>query len=75
MARVLVDKGFESEANYVYAVQALKELPYRQWGDYNPEDAVRFYAPPLPEARPIKYLISPASWRRRAAKRSPASGL
>ena len=68
MARVLVDKGFESEANYVYAVQALKELPYRQWGDYNPEDAVRFYALRLHEAgliksSPQKIIAQGTDWR------------
>ncbi len=25
-------------------LQALKEIPYGKWRDYNPEDAIRFYA-------------------------------
>ena len=67
-ARVLVNKGFESDANYVYAVQALKELPYRRWGDYNPEDAVRFYALRLHEAgmiksSPQKIIAQGTDWR------------
>ena len=27
-----------------YALQALKEIPYGKWREYDPEDTVRFYA-------------------------------
>ena len=68
MARLLVDKGFETETNYTYAVQTLKDLPYRRWCDYNPEDAVRFYALRLHEAgmvrsTPQKILAQGTDWR------------
>jgi len=45
-------KGYTPDANY--ARQALKELPYRRWQDYNPEDTLRFYALQLREAGMVK---------------------
>jgi NitT/TauT family transport system substrate-binding protein len=51
-ARLLVDKGYAER--YDYALQALQELPYAQWREYDPEDAVRFYALRLHEAGLIK---------------------
>ena len=33
-----------------YALQTIKEIPYVRWREYNPEDAVRFYALRLREA-------------------------
>ena len=52
VAQLLVEKGYTPR--YDYAVQALKELPYSKWRDYNPEDTVRFYALRLREAGMIK---------------------
>jgi NitT/TauT family transport system substrate-binding protein len=51
-ARFLVDRGFTQR--YDYAVQALKDIPYRKWREYDPEDTVRFYALRLHEAGMIK---------------------
>ena len=47
-ARLMVDRGFTSR--YDYTLQALNELPYRAWRDYDPEDTVRWYALRLNEA-------------------------
>jgi NitT/TauT family transport system substrate-binding protein len=52
VARLLVDKGYTR--HYGYAVQALKELPYSKWREYDAEDTVRFYALRLREAGMIK---------------------
>jgi len=52
IARRLVDWGYATR--YDYALQALKELPYARWRDYDPEDTVRFYALRLHEARVIR---------------------
>jgi NitT/TauT family transport system substrate-binding protein len=41
-ARFLVDRGYTQ--NYGVALQGLQEIPYGTWRQYDPEDAVRFYA-------------------------------
>jgi NitT/TauT family transport system substrate-binding protein len=41
-AKLMVDKGFTP--NYDYALQAMKDIPYNRWRQYNPEDTIRFYA-------------------------------
>jgi len=51
-----------------HAREALRELPYGHWRDYNPEDTVRFYALRLREAgmvkNPPQKLISQGTdWR------------
>jgi NitT/TauT family transport system substrate-binding protein len=51
-ARRLVDGGFTER--YDLALQALDEVPYRKWHDYDPEDSIRFYALRLREAGTIK---------------------
>jgi NitT/TauT family transport system substrate-binding protein len=51
-ARVVVNKGVT--ANYDYAYQSIKGLPYDRWRDYDPEDTIRFYALRLQEAGMIK---------------------
>ena len=43
VARMLVDGGFT--ARYDYALEALTEVPYDRWREYDPEDTLRFYAP------------------------------
>ena len=52
VARQLVDRGFTPR--YDYAYQALSELPYDKWREYDPEDTVRFYALRMREAGFIK---------------------
>ena len=65
-ARTLVDQGFTKR--YDYALQVMKELPYRQWRDYDPEDTIRFYALRLHEAgmvksSPQKLIAQGTDWR------------
>ena len=66
VARQIVDSGFTP--SYDYALQTLKEIPYARWREYDPEDAVRFYALRLREAglvksNPNKILTDGADWR------------
>jgi NitT/TauT family transport system substrate-binding protein len=66
VARSLVDKGFA--ARYDYALQTMKDIPYDRWRQYDPEDAVRFYALRLHEARmiksgPAKIIAQGTNWR------------
>ena len=51
-AQAYLDLGFQTEPQY--ARQALREIPYGRWRDFNPEDTLRFYALRLREARLIK---------------------
>ena len=65
-ARFLVKRGFT--ANYDYALQAMKELPYTRWRDYSSEDSVRFVALRLQEAgliksSPKKIIAQGTDWR------------
>jgi NitT/TauT family transport system substrate-binding protein len=65
-ARLLVDKGYTER--YDYALQALQELPYAKWREYDPEDSVRFYALRLHEAgliksTPQKLIAQHTDWR------------
>jgi NitT/TauT family transport system substrate-binding protein len=53
-ARILMDKKYVTEAQYDYAIEALNEIPYRAWREYDPEDAIRFFALRLHEAGWIK---------------------
>ena len=49
-ARIVADRGYR----YEYALQTMNEIRYARWRDYDPEDAVRFYALRLREAGMIK---------------------
>ena len=65
-ARAIVDRGFTK--NYDYALQAMKEIPYGRWREYDPEDTVRFYALRLNEvgmikSSPQKILAQGTDWR------------
>jgi NitT/TauT family transport system substrate-binding protein len=51
-ARTLVNQGLAP--HYDYALQAMQEVPYGKWREYNPEDTVRFYALRLHELGMIK---------------------
>ena len=51
-----------------YALQSIKEVAYGRWRDYDPEDAVRFYALRLHEAgiiksSPQKIIAQGTDWR------------
>jgi NitT/TauT family transport system substrate-binding protein len=65
-ARFIVDKEYAKR--YDYALQAIKELPYGKWREYDPEDTVRFYALRLHEAgmiksTPQKLIAQGTDWR------------
>jgi NitT/TauT family transport system substrate-binding protein len=51
-ARFIATRGYTGASEY--AAQAMREIPYARWRDYNPEDTVRFYALRLHEAGMIK---------------------
>ena len=50
--RTLVKRGFIKHADY--AVQALREIPYKRWRELDSADSLRFYALRLHEAGAIK---------------------
>jgi NitT/TauT family transport system substrate-binding protein len=51
-ARQLVNAGFTER--YEFALETLRELPYDRWREFDPEDALRFYALRLHEVGMIK---------------------
>ena len=51
-AQRMVDGGFTPR--YDYALQALGDIPYGKWREYDPEDTIRFYALRLHELGFIK---------------------
>jgi NitT/TauT family transport system substrate-binding protein len=66
VARLLVEKGYT--ARYDYALQAMQELPYGKWREYDPEDTVRFYALRLHDigmikTSPNKLIAQGTDWR------------
>jgi NitT/TauT family transport system substrate-binding protein len=56
VARRVVEAGFSPR--YDFALQALSDIQYDRWRDYDPEDTVRFYALRMREAGLIKALPS-----------------
>lgn len=63
-ARIVADKGYR----YDYALQTMNEIRYANWRDYDPDDAVRFYALRLREAgmissTPNRILAAGTNWR------------
>ena len=68
VARSLVDKGYTAQAQYEYARQTLREVPYGRWREFDPEDTIRFYALRLHEAgmiksSPQKIISQGTDWR------------
>lgn len=66
-ARTLVDKWYP-KTNYDFALQTIKEIPYGQWREYDPEDTVRFYALRMNEvgmikSSPQKMIEQGTDWR------------
>ena len=51
-AKAFLAQGFKTDPEF--ALQAIRELPYGKWRDYNPEETVRFYALRLREAGMVK---------------------
>jgi NitT/TauT family transport system substrate-binding protein len=63
-ARIVADKGYR----YDYALQTMREIRYANWREYDPDDAVRFYALRLREAgmirsTPNRILEQGTNWR------------
>ena len=66
VAQLLVDNGYITR--YDYALQALTEVRYDVWRDYDPEDSLLFYALRLHEAgfiksSPQKLIAEHTDWR------------
>jgi NitT/TauT family transport system substrate-binding protein len=66
VARVLVGKGYLR--HYDYSLQALKEIPYGQWRDYDSADTMRFHALRMREvgaitSSPQRILADGVDWR------------
>jgi NitT/TauT family transport system substrate-binding protein len=66
VARLLVEGGYAQR--YEYALQALQEIPYNTWREYNAEDSVRFYAlrmrhAGLIKSSPDKLIAKHTDWR------------
>jgi NitT/TauT family transport system substrate-binding protein len=66
VARQIVDGGFTPR--YEYALQALRDNPYDKWREWDPEDAIRFYALRLHEvgfikSSPQKLIADGTDWR------------
>jgi NitT/TauT family transport system substrate-binding protein len=66
VAQRLVDRGFTPR--YDYARQGLDDVSYRGWREYDPEDAVRFWALRLREigmikSSPDKIIATGTDWR------------
>ena len=65
-ARRIVDRGIAPR--YDMVLQGLKEIPYGQWRQYDPEDAVRFYALRMHElgmlkSTPQQLIARGTDWR------------
>jgi NitT/TauT family transport system substrate-binding protein len=65
-AQRLVDGSFTKR--YDYALQALTEIPYDSWREFDPEDSMRFYALRLHEvgmikSSPTQILAEGTDWR------------
>jgi NitT/TauT family transport system substrate-binding protein len=65
-ARRMVDRGLTPR--YEFALQALREIPYAKWREYDAEDTLRFYALRLHEAgmiksTPQKIIADGTDWR------------
>jgi NitT/TauT family transport system substrate-binding protein len=65
-AQQMVDRGLTPR--YDYALQALSEIPYPKWREYDAEDTLRFYALRLREvgfikSSPQKIIADGTDWR------------
>jgi NitT/TauT family transport system substrate-binding protein len=63
-AWMVAERGYP----YEYALQTMREIRYAKWREYDPEDAVRFYALRLHEAgiiksNPKKIIAQGTDWR------------
>lgn len=51
-AKFMVDKGYAS--NYAYTLEAMQDIVYNRWREYDPADTLRFYALWLRDAGMVK---------------------
>jgi NitT/TauT family transport system substrate-binding protein len=63
-ARIVADRGYP----YDYSLQAMREIPYANWRNFDPGDTLRFYALRLRDAgmiksSPNKILADGTDWR------------
>ena len=66
VAREIVERRFTK--SYDYALQALRELPYAAWREYDAEDTIRFYSLRMREAgfiksTPQQIIANNTDWR------------
>jgi NitT/TauT family transport system substrate-binding protein len=66
VVRYLADKGYTKQDEYL--LQALQEIPFDKWREYDPEDTIRFYALRLHElgmikSSPQKIIAEGTDWR------------
>jgi NitT/TauT family transport system substrate-binding protein len=66
VARMLVERDYTQ--NYEYALQALQEISYDRWREYDAEDSIRFYAlrmyqAGLMKSNPNKLIAKHTNWR------------
>jgi NitT/TauT family transport system substrate-binding protein len=54
--RILLERKIRKESEKKYVLQALKDIPYDKWRDYDPEETIRFYALRLREVGMLKTL-------------------
>jgi NitT/TauT family transport system substrate-binding protein len=54
--QVLQNKKIWKKAETKYILQAIREIPYAKWRNYNPEETIRFYAIRLREIGLLKTL-------------------
>jgi NitT/TauT family transport system substrate-binding protein len=65
-ARLLVNKGYTARLDY--ALESVKQIPYANWRNHDPEDTVRFYSLRLHEvgmikSTPQKIIQQGTDWR------------
>ena len=65
-ARLMIGRGVES--NYAYVLQAVQEIGYGKWREYEAEDTMRFWSLRLREmgivkSDPNKLLARGTDWR------------
>jgi NitT/TauT family transport system substrate-binding protein len=66
VARFMIEKGHTTQ--YDYSLQALRDIPWDRWREFNPDETLRFYALRLHEAgmiksSPQKVLAQGTDWR------------
>ena len=66
VAQMLVERGYTQR--FEYALQALQEIPYNRWREYDAEDSIRFYALRMYQAgliksHPNELIAKHSDWR------------